>query len=180
MQPLESITVEGNTYYESYPLRFNCISLGVTVLSYALGTAIFYLVDPIFAAGYALLCILSVLVSIKLRCSYCYYYGKRCPSGLGILGKVLFRRGEPERFKDPKNLIPAGILDFGILLLAVLGGVALCVMRFSLLAAALLAAYILVAVVAGFAVKKIFCAHCEQGRLGCPAYEGMKGKSQKK
>jgi len=63
VQPLESITVEGHTYYESYPLRFNCISLGIALLSYA--------------------------------------------------------------------------------------------------------------------VKKIFCGHCEQGRLGCPAYEGMKGKGSK-
>lgn len=179
MQPLESITIEGKTYYESYPLRFNCISLGVTLLSYAFGTAIFYLISPIFGLAYALLCLLSVLVSLKLRCSYCYYYGKRCPSGLGILSKQLFRKGDPEGFKDSKNLIPAGILDFGLLVLAVLGGIALCVMRFSLLSASLLAAYILVAV-AGFSVKKIFCRHCEQGRLGCPAYEGMKGKGSKR
>jgi hypothetical protein len=180
MQPLESITIEGNTYYESYPLRFNCISSGVTLLSYALGTAIFYFIDPIFGAGYALLCLSSLLVSMKLRCSYCYYYGKRCPSGLGVLGKLLFRKGDPKGFGNRKNLLAAGVLDFGAMLLAILGGVALCVMRFSPLAAALLAAYVFVAVVAGFTMKKIFCGHCEQGRLGCPAYEGMKGKGSKR
>jgi hypothetical protein len=180
MQPLESITIEGNSYYEKYPLRFNCVSLGVTLLSYALGTAIFYFIEPVFGLAYVLFCLLSVLVSLKFRCSYCYYYGKRCPSGLGVLGKLLFRKGEPERFGDRRNLIVAGILDFGAMLIAILGGVALCVTRFSPLTAALLAAYILVAVVAGFAVKKVFCGHCEQGRLGCPAYEGMKGKGSKR
>ncbi len=180
MQPLESITVEGSTYYESYPLRFNCVSLGIALLSYATGAAIFYLIEPIMGLGYILLCMLSLLVGLKYRCRFCYYYGKRCPSGLGILSKRLFRKGEPEGFRDPKNLMPAGVMDFGVLLLAVLGGIALCIIKFSLLSVALLAAYILVAVVAGFAVKKVFCAHCEQGRLGCPAYDGMRGKSAKR
>ncbi len=180
MEPLESVTVEGNTYYESYPLRFNCVSIGVTLLSYALGVAIYYLLEPILGLGYLFLCVLSLLAGVMYRCRFCYYYGKRCPSGLGILGKLLVDKGDPRGFKESKNLIPAGVMDFGVLLLGLLGGVALCVMRFSLLSAGLLAAYILIAVVAGFTVKKIFCAHCEQGRLGCPAYDGMKGKGKKR
>jgi hypothetical protein len=180
MQPLESITVEGNTYYESYPLRFNCVSLGITLLSYAAGAAIFYLIEPILGFGYALLCMLSLLAGVMYRCRICYYYGKRCPSGPGILSKLLFKKGDPQGFRDPKNLMPAGVMNFGVLLLPVLGGVALCIIRFSLLAVALLAAYILIAVVGGFAVKKVFCAHCEQGRLGCPAYDGMRGKGTKR
>jgi hypothetical protein len=180
MEPLKSVTVEGRTYYESYPLKLNCVSLGIALSSYALGTAIFYLINPFLGAGYLLLCALSLLAGLYYRCRFCYYHGKRCPSGLGILGKLLFKKGDPQGFKDRKNLILAGILDFGALILAVLGGVALCVINFSLLAAALLAAYILVAVVLSFTVKKVLCAHCEQGRLGCPAYEGMMGKSKKK
>jgi hypothetical protein len=180
MRPLESVAVEGSAYYESYPLRFNCVSLGIAFLSYIIGAAIFYLIEPILSPGYLILCMLSLLAGLMYRCRFCHYYGRRCPSGLGALSKLFFKKGDPQGFGDRKNLIPAGVMDFGVLLLPALGGAALCVMRFTLLAAALLAAYVLVAVVAGFAVKKIFCAHCEQGQLGCPAYEGMKGKSQKK
>ncbi len=179
MRTLETVTVEGNTYYESYPLRFNCISLGIALLSYALGTVIFYFVWPIFGLAYALLCLSSLLAGVKFRCSYCYYYGKRCSSGLGELGGLLFKRGDQGGFRERKNLMAAGIVDFGVLLLGVLGGLALCVTQFSLWSAGLLAAYIMVAVVLGFTLKKIFCAHCEQGRLGCPAYEGMRGKRSK-
>jgi hypothetical protein len=114
------------------------------------------------------------------RCRFCHYYGKRCPSGLGILSKLLFKRGDPQGFRDMKNLIPAVVMDFGVLLLGAVGGVALCIINFSLLSVALFVTYVLVAVVASFAVKKVFCAHCEQGRLGCPAYEGMTGKGPKK
>lgn len=147
--------------------------------SYALGTTIFYLIGPIFGVGYAVLCILSLLAGLRLRCCYCYYYGKRCPSGLGILGKLLFKKGDPWGFKEPKNLIPAGVLDFGVLLLPILGGIVLCAVRFSIFVAALLTAYILIAGIGGFTVKKMFCRHCEQGHIGCPAYEGMKGKGSK-
>jgi len=24
--------------------------------------------------------------------------------------------------------------------------------------------------------KNLFCKHCKQGKIGCPAYEGMQGK----
>ena len=180
MQPLESIMVEGNTYYESYPKRFNCVSLGIALLSYAIGAAIFYLIEPLLGFGYMLLCMLSLLAGVMYRCRFCYYYGKRCPSGLGILSKRLFKKGDPQGFWDSKNLMPAAVMDFGTLLLAVLGGVALCIIKFSPLSVALLAAYIFVAIVLGFTVKKVFCAHCEQGRLGCPAYEGMRGKDAKR
>jgi hypothetical protein len=180
MKPLESMTVEGRTYYECYPLRFNAISLGIALLSYAIGAAIFYLIEPVLGLGYVFLCVLSLLAGLAFRCRFCYYHGKRCPSGLGVLSKLLFQKGDPKGFGNPKNLMVAGILDFGALILAVLGGAALCIMDFSLLAAALLGAYVLVGVVLGFTLKKVFCAHCEQGRLGCPAYEGMRGKSRKK
>lgn len=180
MEPLKSVAVEGSAYYECYPLRFNVVSLGITLVSYAIGAAIFYLISPLLGAGYLVLCALSLLAGLYYRCRFCYYYGKRCPSSLGVPGRLLFKKGDPQGFKDMKNLAPAGILDLGALILAVLGGVALCVMKFSLLAAALLAAYVLVAVVLSFTVKKVLCAHCEQGRLGCPAYEGMRGKGAKK
>ncbi len=180
MKPLESIMVEGNAYYECYPLRFNAIALGITALSYTLGAAIFYSLEPVLGLGYILLCLLSIQAGIVYRCRFCYYYGKKCPSGLGILSKKLVKKADPRGFANPVNLIPAAIMDFGVLLLAVLGGVVLCVLKFSTLSAALLAAYILVGVVLSFTLKKVFCAHCEQGRLGCPAYEGMKGKGRKK
>jgi hypothetical protein len=180
MRPLESVAVEGSAYYESYPLRFNCVSLGIAFLSYVIGAAIFYLIEPILAPVYLILCMLSLLAVLMYRCRFCRYYGKRCPSGLGVLSKLFFKKGDPQGFGDRKNLIPAVIMDFGVLLLPALGGAALCIMRFTLLAAGLVAAYVLVAVVVSFTVRKVFCAHCEQGRLGCPAYEGMTGKNRKK
>jgi hypothetical protein len=180
MEPLKSITVEGNSYYECYPLRFIAVSLGIALLSYAIGAAIYYSLEPVLALGYLLLCLLSINAGLVYRCRFCYYYGKRCPSGLGVLSKMLFKKADPRGFAKPGNLIPSAVMDFGIMLLAVLGGVVLCVVKFSPLAVALLAAYILVAVVLSFTVKKVFCTHCEQGKLGCPAYEGMRGKSARR
>ncbi|MCD1294057.1 hypothetical protein CUJ83_03485 [Methanocella sp. CWC-04] len=177
---MQIIPIEENACNEGYPFRHNCISLGITLLSYAIGTAIFYLADPFFGLAYVILCAISLLAGVKFRCSYCYYYGKRCSSGLGLLCKLLFRRGDPNEFKNPKNLMTAGILDFGALLLPVFGGLALILLRFSILSLALLAAYTIIAVIVSFLMKKEFCKNCKQGQIGCPAYEGMKGNTRKK
>jgi hypothetical protein len=48
---------------------------------------------------------------------------------------------------------------------------------FSWLNLGLLLSYALIAVVPGFVLRKnLFCDHCKQAELGCPAYEGMQGK----
>ena len=163
--------------YENYPAGTICLSAALTILSYALGALIFYMMSGMLGAGYIILCIVSLLVAMRYRCVYCYYYGKGCYTGLGIISKLFFKKGDSKEFKNPKNLIPAMIFSFAALLLPLIAGIYLLVTGFSLSILALFAAYMLVAVIPGFVLRKdLFCKHCKQGKLGCPAYEGMKGK----
>jgi len=97
--------------------------------------------------------------------------------GLGKLSKLLFRRGNNNDFNSLKNLMPAAILSFAVLLLPLIGAVILIIIGFSWLILLLLLVYLMIAVILGFVLRKnLFCQHCKQGKIGCPAYEGMQGK----
>jgi len=169
--------MEKKIYYENYPCRILCLSMILTVLSYALGTLIFYLINSLLGAGYFILCFVSLIVCIKYRCSFCYYYGKGCYSGLGTLSKLLFRKGNVNDFRNPKNLIPPAIFSFAVLFLPFIGAIVLMIFKFSWLILILLILYLLIAVIPGFYFRKnLFCKYCKQGKTGCPVYEGMQSK----
>lgn len=169
--------MEKEIYYESYPYIILCLSMMLSVLSCALGTLIFYMINSLLGIGYIILCFISFLIGIKYRCSFCYYYGKRCYSGLGTLSKLLFRKGNSNDFKNPKNLMPAAIFSFVVLILPLIGAIILMLIEFSWLILILFVSYLIIAIIPGFVLRKnLFCRYCKQGEIGCPAYEGMQGK----
>ena len=169
--------MEEKTYYENYPVWIICSCFLITILSYALGAIIFFLLNNTLGWVYIIICLAAIIFGMKLRCCHCYYYGKNCALALGKMAKIFFKPGDPNQFKDPKKLLPEAILSFGSLLLPVIGGIILVIIKFSLLTIVLLAAYIIIAGFGGFASRKnLYCKHCKQGQLGCPAYEGMKKK----
>ena len=129
--------------------------------------------------GYLLLCLSSVAAVIKYRCSYCYYYNKRCPIGFGKICSVFLKKGNAEDFRKSRNLIPAAILSFAVLFLPLAANIIILIVEFSLLVGVLLFLYVLIAGIGGFVLRKnLYCKNCKQGMIGCPAYEQMQGKRQ--
>jgi len=169
--------MEKETHYENYPFGIVCTSIVLTVLSYTVGTVIFYLINSLLGIGYIILCLISIIIGIKFRCTFCYYYGKRCSSGLGKMAKLFFKKGNPNEFRNPKNLMLPAIFSFSVLFLPLIGAIILTIIRFSWIFLILFASYLIIAVVSGFVLKKnLFCKYCKQGKMGCPAYEGMQRK----
>jgi len=165
------------TYYENYPLGIVGLSIVLTVLSYALGTAIFYLINNLLGVGYIILCFISIMISIKFRCTFCYYYDKRCFSGLGMIAKLFFKKDNPDEFRNPKNLMLPAIFSFSVLLLPLIGAIILMIIEFSWLFLVLFVFYLIIGVISSFALRKnLFCKYCKQGKIGCPAFEGMQRK----
>ena len=64
-----------------------------------------------------MLAALTLVVSMKLRCTHCYYFGKYCNFGLGKLAQYFFGKEEPREFRDPKKVRITAILSFGTLLI---------------------------------------------------------------
>ncbi len=163
--------------YENYPISILFITSVSTVLSYLIGAWIFYYAGGIILGlVYILLVLVMFALSMRFRCAYCYYYGKKCASGLGVLAKWFFRQRDNVDFSNPKNVTLVASLSFPLLFLPLIVGVILIFFKFSWNLILFVGLYFLIAVYSGFALRKnIICKKCKQGELGCPAYQGMMG-----
>jgi len=162
-------------YYEEYPFKIVFISLAAFVLTALFGTLILWSINKFLGFLYIVLTVLAIPVSMKFRCGMCYYYGKRCYMGLGLLTPLFFKKGDPLEFGKMKNLIPAAIFSFGLMILAIIAGIVVLIINFSVLNLVFLILYIIFSFIPGFILKKNYCSRCRQGEMNCPAYEGMKG-----
>lgn len=158
---------------ENYPIKIVCISATLTILSYLLGTVVLYVLHPFLGILFLLLAVSTIVVSMKLRCTHCYYLGKYCNFGLGKLAAILFKKGDPSEFRNPRKVIVTAILSFGTLLLPIIAGVVLIIIDLSIENIGLLLVYILFGILPNFFVRGNFCEKCVQGQLGCPSYEQM-------
>ncbi len=117
----------------------------------------------------------------KEGCVNCFYYGKLCAFGRGIIAPLLYKKGNPKKFCEKqikfKDLIPMIL----VVAIPVVVGIALLISRgFNLLI--LLA--IIYPVLSWFVLNPIIygqlaCPHCKQGSICCPAMEYFGGKKKK-
>jgi len=130
---------------EYYSRKIICTNLLITFLSYFIGTLVIYSFNSIAGICYGIICILTIIVSLKLRCSYCFYYGKKCGFGFGVLSKILFSQGESKEFNNSKNVIPVLIFSLCVSIIPVIVGIVLLIVNFSVFHLIYLILYILVA-----------------------------------
>jgi hypothetical protein len=164
---------------ENYPFKIICVSATLTIISYFLGTLVFYVINPFLALVFLLLAISTIVVSMKLRCTHCYYFGKYCNFGLGKLTAKFFNKGDPDEFSSSNKVVPTAILSFGTMILPVIAGIGLIILDFSLVTLSLLLIYIVFGILPNFFVRGNFCDKCVQGQLGCPTYKQMMKGNEK-
>jgi hypothetical protein len=164
--------MEKPTTYERFPVGQVVLCGLFTVAIYALGAYIlagFGAWAPIVYVGYCLWIEFRIL---QASCANCYYYGKLCGLGRGVVCALLFKKGDPDRFlaRQPswRDVLP----DMLVVVLPIVGGIVLLVRDFSWtrlgVMIVLLALYF-----AGNALTRgaFACKHCKQRELGCPAQE---------
>jgi hypothetical protein len=165
------------TAMQKYPGKIVLIAVAQMAVAIILGALIFTGFGGWWGVGYIVISLSTIFVSVRLRCAFCCYWGKRCFSGLGLLAPFLTHRGRPKDFRRPANLWPVAILSFTLMLLPIAAGISLVIGEFMLTSLVILLAYVFLAVVPGFFLRKhLFCKGCRQGKLGCPAWEGLSGK----
>jgi hypothetical protein len=160
---------------DAYPKKIVLASVIQTFVSYALGAAILYLVGPIYSLGFIFLVGVSMVMSPIFRCRYCYYHGKRCNFGLGIVAGIISERGPGDKFRQPRYVYPTAAVGLAVMILPLATLAYLLVTDFTLAIVVTAVLYILTALAPGFYLRpRVFCYHCIQGRMGCPAYDNMK------
>ncbi len=156
--------------FEDFPWRMIAICSGVTVIIYCIG---FYLMArPGIAWGllYAAYCVWMEWRVLSKSCPNCYYYGKRCAFGRGVVSSWFFSRGPEEAFCSKKISWRDIIPDFMVSLVPAAVGIIMLISHF--VWAALLAVILLLllgSAGSGFVRGQIACKYCRQREIGCPA-----------
>jgi hypothetical protein len=158
------------TTFENHPLRSVCSSNLVSLSIYGLGALIINPLGWIFTLFFLLYCLALEIRLLKKSCVNCYYYGKRCFSGKGLLCSFFFKKGDPKKFLAAslswKELLP----DFLVALIPLSCGLVLSIIAFSWLRVGwMLLLLILGFPVTGYIRGTLACLHCKQREIGCPA-----------
>jgi 4-hydroxybenzoate polyprenyltransferase len=113
---------------EEYPLRGVILNNIVFASVLVAGTIACWLISPVFGIAYLVtFAVLVYGVMRRLTCTRCYYYGKRCGSGWGLLAARCFKRGNIEEFNQGAGVKIAPLV-YGLMILVPL--VALAVLAF--------------------------------------------------
>jgi hypothetical protein len=167
-------------FYENYPPLFVIFSNLVGLSIYLLGAIILSGFGWLAVTSYLLYCAALEIRLFKKSCVDCYYYGKLCFSGRGLICSLLFKKGDPKRFISKKVSWSQLIPDLLVPLIPLIGGIILSITNFNWLRIALmLLLSILGFPVIGYIRSSLACLHCKQRELGCPAVELFGGKQDK-
>ncbi len=156
--------------FENFPRWMVAICDSVGLAIYAIGLYLMARLGTVWAALYVAYCVWMEWRLLSGSCRSCYYFGKRCGFGKGVVCSWFFSR-EAERALCAKqiswrNLIPdflVSLIPFGL-------GIAMLIRSFSWLVLILVAALVFLASVGtGFVRGQLACKYCKQRELGCPA-----------
>lgn len=158
--------------YDSYPLWFVLMSNSLTLPIYALGAYIIWDFGWPYALLYLGYCLALEIRLLLMSCVDCYYYGKLCFSGRGLICSLFFKKGDPNRFTSKEISWKHLIFDFLVAVIPLAAGIALSIMDFNWpRSAAMIALFVLGFPVVGYLRGELACKYCRQRELGCPAQD---------
>jgi len=134
-----------------------CLSLYL-IISYKTNLGLVYGAYWVFS-----LCVLLPLI----RCTKCYYYGKRCNTGWGLLAGFAFPKGEQEYFQAGYALT---FLMWPLRLLPIFVGLQNLIGGLTFLSDGLFGIYLLIIIAHRLYYRSFNCPVCHQ-RDNCPVYD---------
>ncbi len=159
-----------NRAYDSFPAWIPVLSTFVSLLIYAIGVYVLIHFGIIVASIYILYCVWVELRVLTKSCVSCYYYGKVCGLGRGLLCSLLFKKGDPQKFVEKKVTWKQVLPDFLVFIFPLLGGVILLIRDFSWTILLLLVIMFVLSFVGSAVIRGSFaCKYCRQREIDCPA-----------
>lgn len=169
--------------FEKYPVTTVITFWLVALLNFAIGIYLLSLINIIFSLLYVIYIVAIELSVYREGCVSCWYYGKRCSSGRGVIAPHFFKKDDSKKFCERqvtwKNMLPTMLVT----VIPVAAGLYLLSMGFTYLLIGLTIIPILTWFIWNPLVYgKLACPHCRQGRICCPAnaFFGKKRKKVKK
>jgi hypothetical protein len=156
--------------YDSFPKFIVLITTLFSLAVYALGIFILARFGLWLVVLYILYCMWLEFRILQKSCVNCYYYGKRCGLGKGILCSWFFKQGKNENF-NIRNFSWLNILpDFLVTLVPLILGIIALMQDFSWLLLLSLLVLLILATQGNAIIRSNFlCHYCKQRELGCAA-----------
>ncbi len=169
--------METSKTYENFPVWIVLLSNLGSAIIYIAGIILMFRLGLIPAMVYLLLIMAFEYRLLSSHCINCYYFGKTCGFGKGVISSMLFKGGDPSKFCNNtmswKDLIP----DLLLSLIPVITGIILMIIEFDVILLLAVTAIITVTTVGnGFIRGKLTCKYCRQRESGCPAEKMFRGE----
>lgn len=163
---------------ESFPAITIVLGTMITITSVFLGAAVIFFFDLVFSMVYVGLYVVMTILNVRFRCNFCYYCGKRCPSGMGKLVKKEYLSRYNREFNNPVNYGLVGVFSFAMMILPIVIGIIALFLNFVIIQLVVLIFYCIVSFVPNAFLKGDRCKKCKQGKLGCPAMRKTQEKEE--
>jgi hypothetical protein len=164
--------------FDRFPLWIILLSNIQSVLIYAAGFFILFHPTWWLAIVYLVFVLWLEYRIISKHCVNCYYWGKACGFGKGIVSGWFFKKGNPAHFCEKpmtwKDMIP----DMLVSLIPILAGIVILILRFDwIILVAMLLIVVLTTIGNAYIRGSLTCKFCKQRELGCPAEELFDNKT---
>ncbi len=145
-----------------------CNSVGIAVS--VIGFLLMVRLGIVWGLLYAAYCGWLEWRLLSQSCPNCYYYGKRCAFGKGMVSAWFFSRGSEKAFCSKqiswRDIVP----DFMVSLIPGAAGLIMLIRNFSwILLLAVVLLVLLGTAGTGMVRGHVACKYCKQRELGCPA-----------
>jgi hypothetical protein len=159
-----------SSVFENYPAWTIVVSSGLALSIYALGATIMARFGWPLLGTYLLFLLCLEVNLLAKSCAHCFYYGRRCFTGRGVVCSWFFKRGDATRFCSREITWLSILPDLLVTLIPLLVGLFVLIRRFDWTCLSLMIGLVILAFPGnGFIRGKLACCHCRQRELGCPA-----------
>lgn len=168
--------------YDSYPLWIVILANILILAVYVAGAYIMFALSLITGILYVAYLVFFELHYFKEGCSCCFYYGKLCAFGKGIVAAKFFKKGDPKKFCERELGFKDFIPQILVVLIPLIVGIALLISRGLNLPILIAMIYPVFSwfVINPILYGKLACIHCKQGSICCPALNFFIKKEKKK
>lgn len=153
--------------YDSFPratVIYNLLTLGGAMV---VGVIVLAQLGVWFVVGYLVLLALTGYAMLALICTRCYYYDRRCGTGIGKIVARFFKKGREEEFGQTASQKAVTLLLAVVLLLPLVGGIGSLVVDYSTLRLVLLVVLLALLIVGLAPHPRLVCSHCKLAEKGC-------------
>ncbi len=162
--------MESNKTYEKFPIWIVLVSNLLSISLYGLGFLVIFNLGWLFALIYLVYILILEFRIIKTHCVDCYYYGKTCGFGKGLISSWLFKKGDSSKFCAMEITWKQMIPDMLVTVIPVVVGITLLIIDYNfVLLIELILLLLLTTMGNAFVRGKLTCKYCKQREIGCPA-----------